>query len=189
MMITVIRRLAHWMTRRHHRDRIDEMDLKPNPSTRGEKAQRANVIVVGIDASPSSWNAYSWSRGEAKRMGGRIVAVYVSPVSDFGYAMAVAAGAIADGPTLTYDRSALAANDIAARLRTECADTGVDPAVDLDFVHAKGDVAAELLRIAAAESADLIVVGRSSKPLHALAGSLGRRIIGKRNAPVIVVVP
>jgi nucleotide-binding universal stress UspA family protein len=57
----------------------------------------------------------------------------------------------------------------------------------LEFVHAKGDTAGELLRMAAALHADLIVVGRSSKVLHHLAGSLGRRLIRKRNAPVVVV--
>jgi nucleotide-binding universal stress UspA family protein len=165
------------------------MDLKPDPSTRGESAQRTNVIVVGVDDSPSSWNAYWWSWGEAKRMGGRIVAVFISPVSDFGYAMAVAAGAVGEVPALTEDRGEQAANDIADRIRAERPDTGTDTAVDVDFVHARGDAVSELLRIAVAERADLIVVGRSTKALHALAGSLGRRIIGKRNAPVIVVVP
>jgi hypothetical protein len=37
--------------------------------------------------------------------------------------------------------------------------------------------------------ADLIVVGRSAKMLHHLAGSLGRRLVSRRDAPVIVVVP
>lgn len=37
------------------------------------------TIVVGLDGSDSAWNAYWWSWGEAKRLGGRIVAVFVSP--------------------------------------------------------------------------------------------------------------
>jgi nucleotide-binding universal stress UspA family protein len=61
--------------------------------------------------------------------------------------------------------------------------------VDLAFVHAQGDTATELLRIAGSGHADLIVVGRSTKARHHLAGSLGRRLVGRRNAPVIVVVP
>lgn len=81
-------------------------------------------------------------------MGGRIVAVFISPVSDFGYAMAVAAGAVGEVPALTEDRGEQAANDIADRIRAERPDTGTDTAVDVDFVHARGDAVSELLRIA-----------------------------------------
>jgi len=61
--------------------------------------------------------------------------------------------------------------------------------VDLTFIHATGDAASELLRLATALRADQIVVGRSMKARHHLAGSLGRRLAGKREAPVVVVVP
>jgi len=37
--------------------------------------------------------------------------------------------------------------------------------------------------------ADLVVVGRSAKMRHHLAGSLGRRLVGRKDAPVVVVVP
>jgi len=37
--------------------------------------------------------------------------------------------------------------------------------------------------------ADLIVVGKSAKMLHHLAGSLGRRLVARNDAPVIAVVP
>ena len=61
--------------------------------------------------------------------------------------------------------------------------------LDITFVHAYGDPARELLRIAAEAGADLIVVGRSEKARHQLAGSLGRHLVVKRGAPVVVVVP
>jgi nucleotide-binding universal stress UspA family protein len=61
--------------------------------------------------------------------------------------------------------------------------------VDLTFVHTRGDAATEILRIAGSSHADLVVVGRSTKARHQVAGSLGRRLVGRRNAPVIVVVP
>jgi hypothetical protein len=32
-------------------------------------------------------------------------------------------------------------------------------------------------------------VGRSAKMLHHLAGSLGRRLVARKDAPVVVVVP
>jgi hypothetical protein len=37
--------------------------------------------------------------------------------------------------------------------------------------------------------ADLVVVGRSAKMQHRRAGSLGRRLVGRKDAPVVVVVP
>jgi nucleotide-binding universal stress UspA family protein len=63
-----------------------------------------------------------------------------------------------------------------------------DHGVDLAFVHTHGDAVTELLRVADSDHADLIVVGRSTKARHHFVGSLGRRLVGRRNAPVIVVV-
>jgi nucleotide-binding universal stress UspA family protein len=74
-------------------------------------------------------------------------------------------------------------------LRRELERYAADHDVDLIFVHAHGDAASELLRLATALHADQIVVGRSMKARHNLAGSLGRRLAGKREAPVVVVVP
>jgi hypothetical protein len=72
----------------------------------------AAVIVVGLDGSPTSWDAFAWAAGEAIRAYGGLV-VYVN----------------------------------------------------------------------------LVVVGRSAKMRHHLAGSLGRRLVGRKDAPVVVVVP
>jgi nucleotide-binding universal stress UspA family protein len=64
-----------------------------------------------------------------------------------------------------------------------------DQGVDLAFRHVRGDRATELLRLAEEQHADQIVVGRSTKKRHHLAGSLGRRLVAMRNAPIVVVVP
>lgn len=66
---------------------------------------------------------------------------------------------------------------------------GHDHGVDVSFVHTQGDIAKELLRIADVDRADLLVVGRSTKARHHIAGSLGRRLVGRRRAPIVVVVP
>jgi nucleotide-binding universal stress UspA family protein len=66
---------------------------------------------------------------------------------------------------------------------------GRDHGVDVDFVHTQGDTARELLRIANVDHADLLVVGRSTKARHHIAGSLGRRLVSRRGAPIVVVVP
>jgi len=52
-----------------------------------------------------------------------------------------------------------------------------------------GDDAVALTSVASAMQADLVVVGQSAKMPHHLAGSLGRRLVGRKDAPVVVVVP
>ncbi len=56
-------------------------------------------------------------------------------------------------------------------------------------MHAHGDPATELVRVASELHADLIVVGRSSKARHRVAGSIGRGLVNRKGAPVVVVVP
>jgi nucleotide-binding universal stress UspA family protein len=81
-----------------------------------------------------------------------------------------------------------AGGDQAEALRRHMHNSAAEHDVDLTFVHTRGDVANELLRIAKASSADLIAVGRSTKVSHRFAGSLGRRLVGSREAPIVVVV-
>src|SRR3954447_15490161 len=47
------------------------------------------AIVVGLDGSPSSWDAFSWAAGEALRINGKVVAVYVIPLTDAAAAFGV----------------------------------------------------------------------------------------------------
>jgi nucleotide-binding universal stress UspA family protein len=81
------------------------------------------------------------------------------------------------------------ATDEAEHLRDRVERSAAEADLEVRFVHARGDATNELLQVAQAEHADLIVVGRSTKARHHIAGSLGRRLIGKRDVPVIVVVP
>jgi nucleotide-binding universal stress UspA family protein len=134
------------------------------------------TVVIGLDGSDSSWDAFWWACGEARRLGGRAVAVFVSP-----FPSAVSA-----------DTAALAgqvAGELAEQLRLQAERCATDQGVDITFVHSQGDPALELLRIAAANQANQIVVGRSTKARHRLAGSLGPRLIRRDKAPVVVVVP
>jgi nucleotide-binding universal stress UspA family protein len=157
----------------------------PDQPSRADQAGPATVVVVGVDDSESSWDAFWWSCGETTRMGGRIVAVFVRPTTGSGMA---AAGVIAAGPAIDVwcDQ---AVTELAQDLQRKLSEAALEAGVGFEFVNTKGDAATELLRVAAERHAGLIVVGKSSKVLHHLAGSLGRRLIGKRNAPVVVVVP
>jgi nucleotide-binding universal stress UspA family protein len=38
------------------------------------------AIVVGIDGSPSGWDAFDWALGESTRLPAELIAVHVRPV-------------------------------------------------------------------------------------------------------------
>ena len=116
------------------------------------------TVVIGTDGSPTSWDAFSWGCGEARRMGGRVVAVFAGPEED-------------------------------KRLVEDMLRESAGQGIDLIFIHAPGDPATELLRVAKAVHADLIVVGKSTTIRHRYVGSMGQRLIARRPAPVVVVVP
>jgi nucleotide-binding universal stress UspA family protein len=140
----------------------------------------APVIVVGLDGSPTSWDAFSWAAGEATRSNGNLVAVYVTP--------AVEPVAVF-GESLGYSEVEKAREEVAGRLRDEAERRAGNMGLHVRFVWERGDTATAITRFARSLGADLIVVGRSAKVLHHLAGSLGRRLVSRHDAPVIVVVP
>jgi nucleotide-binding universal stress UspA family protein len=80
-------------------------------------------------------------------------------------------------------------NEVEDKLRSELLAIGERQCVPLTFVHVHGDVVTELLRIAATSHAQLIAVGRSTKPRHKVAGSLGHRLLRRADTPIIVIVP
>ncbi len=144
------------------------------------------AVLVGLDGSGTSWDAFWWACGEARRLGGRVVAVFVSSSIDASMAaMASAAVGVAVSDYAVVDQAAAAQ---AAQLRAEVQAYSTD-GLDVVFVHARGDPARELLRLAGEVGADLIVVGKSEKARHQIAGSLGCHLVVKRRAPVVVVVP
>lgn len=144
------------------------------------------LIVVGIDGSDTSWDAFCWACGETRRLRGRTVAVFVGPTS--GAASATASASFT-GAVVPYGAIQQSMTDQAEELSEQVGAYGRDHGVDVAFVHTQGDTAKELLRIANADQADLLVVGRSTKARHHIAGSLGRRLVGRRGAPIVVVVP
>lgn len=143
------------------------------------------VVVVGIDGSETSWDAFWWACGETKRLSGRTVAVFVGPTSAVA---SVAASATVTG-ACAYGEIQQTMNDQAQQLCRQVREYAQEHDVELSFVHTHGETAKELIRIADDSHADLIVVGRSAKARHHLAGSLGRRLVGRHDAPIVVVVP
>ena len=78
---------------------------------------------------------------------------------------------------------------MAGQLKDEAARRPHDLGVAVGFVWELGDVAHAPTSVARSVDADLVVVGRSAKMLHHLAGSLGRRLVSRHDARVVVVVP
>jgi len=159
-----------------HRDRSHEECSSPVNA----------LIVVGIDGSDTSWDAFCWACGETNRLGGRTVAVFVGPTSAAASATATASLVGAAAP---YGAVQQSLTDLAVEICGQVRAYGQDHDAEVAFVHTQGDPARELLRIAKAYRADLLVVGRSTKARHHIAGSLGRRLVGRRGAPIVVVVP
>jgi nucleotide-binding universal stress UspA family protein len=166
----------------------DEMDPGPHQRDRARENSDKSVntrVVVGIDGSDTSWDAFCWACGESRRLGGRTVAVFVGPTSGVASSTAASFG----GAVVAYGAIQQTMIDQAEELSEQIRAYGRDHGVDVAFVYTQGDTAKELLRIANADHADLLVVGRSTKARHHLAGSLGRRLVGRRDAPIVVVVP
>jgi nucleotide-binding universal stress UspA family protein len=138
------------------------------------------VIVVGLDGSPSSWDAFCWAVGEASRINGKVVAVWVVPLTET---------AAAFGVPLDYAGVERTRQEVADELTGEAARRASEVGVALSFVTAHGDVTRALTDVARGLHANLVVVGRSAKRLHHLAGSLSHRLTSRNDAPVVVVVP
>jgi nucleotide-binding universal stress UspA family protein len=148
----------------------------PNDAT----YRTAAVIVVGVDGSPTSWDAFTWAAGEATRTHGRLIAVYVAPTVEPGAEF---------GAPIDFGAAELARDEIVAALKTEVEDRARSFDIQVAFAREIGDPATALTRFSKSVEADLIVVGKSTKMFHRLAGSLGRRLVSRHDCPAIVVVP
>jgi nucleotide-binding universal stress UspA family protein len=139
-------------------------------------------LVVGVDGSAPSWDAFEWAVGEALRGNGRILAVFVTSLVDPEEVLGATAG-------LGHAAAEEARDQMAEELAAEVAKRSDALGVEVSFVRGTGDAARVLAEVARSEHADAMVVGRSAKLLHRLAGSVSRKLVLDRESPVIVVVP
>jgi nucleotide-binding universal stress UspA family protein len=146
-------------------------------------------VVIGLDGSETAWNAFHWGIGEAERLGGRAVAVYVSSPAAAQTAPAWIFAAMLGFTLYDHPTADEAAAEKASKLWEEVKRRAPAVGTPLSFIHARGDTVDALLHIASDLGADVIAVGRSTKARHLLAGSLGRRLMARPGAPIIAIVP
>src|SRR5689334_22120402 len=105
------------------------------------------AIVVGLDGSDTSWDAFAWAAGEANRTNGHLVAVYVMPFSDPTVALGV-----------PYDYAAAQDNQqqLAAEIEAEAVRRAREAGVELSFVGEFGDATGTLSDVARQVDARLV---------------------------------
>jgi nucleotide-binding universal stress UspA family protein len=157
-------------------------DTSPTPQRDSDTGINTapRVIVVGLDGSPTSWDAFAWAAGVAVRGNCKLVAVHVMPLAE------PAAGF---GVPFDYTGLETARQEIATELKDEAERRAREVGVLVSFVTGHGEVTHAVTEVARALNAELVVVGRSAKMLHRLAGSLSHRLTCRNDAPVVVVVP
>src|SRR6476661_11011235 len=96
------------------------------------------VIVIGLDGSPTSWDAFSWAAGEAARVSGRLIAVYVTPAME----PVVALGVPSD-----YAAAQQARQELTSQLRDDAEQRARDLGVPISFVRELGDIADALTSV------------------------------------------
>ncbi|MBO0692206.1 MAG: universal stress protein [Acidimicrobiaceae bacterium] len=138
-------------------------------------------IIVGIDGSESSLHALVWAAGVARRTNQKLIAVHVQPT-----VRGVMAASFIPESVLLIDEDQ---EGPWRELETLAQRVGRELDISVEFRRVRGDRSRELVRMAVADGADLVVVGRSRKAFVRLSGSVARRLAGAREAPIVVVVP
>ncbi|XVV16164.1 universal stress protein [Actinoplanes sp. CA-131856] len=135
-----------------------------------------SAILVGVDGSTSSLRAAAYAAGLARRQRSRLIAVYVRKGPPTMIPLGDDSGAAAATAFEAQD-------EIERELRSHLPDLGVEAS----FVVRTGEPYAELIAAAKEVRADAVIVGKSAKVLHRIAGSLAVKLVRCGHWPVTVV--
>jgi nucleotide-binding universal stress UspA family protein len=135
-----------------------------------------NVILVGVDGSPTSLRAAAYAGGLARRQSARLVVVFVR-------SRPAVVGLAANTTSLFLE----AQDQLAEDLRQQITAARTTFGISAELVVATGDALAELTRVATEVRADAVVIGASSRAAHRLGGSLAVRLVRAKRWPVTVV--
>jgi nucleotide-binding universal stress UspA family protein len=138
------------------------------------------AIVVGVDGSTSSMRAAAYAAGLARRQHCRLIAVFVRSLPAALLPMADAAGSAVATVVQAHDA-------VERELRAAVAERATRLGLDVHLVVRTGEPYAELTEVARQVRADAVVVGRSTKMLHRIAGSLAVKLVRAGHWPVTVV--
>ena len=136
------------------------------------------AVVVGVDGSETGWRALHYAVGQARRQGGRVVAVYGDRIPSAAFAT------VPLGATAVVDP---ADDGIFDELRAGVEELGPQYGVEVSFEVVTGDPVAALIQVAEREQADAILVGASVQAGHRLFGSVAVRVVRTGRWPVTVV--
>jgi nucleotide-binding universal stress UspA family protein len=139
------------------------------------------AIVVGVDGSTSSLRAAAYAAGLARRQRCRLIAVFVRSLP------ANALLPMADTGGNAVATVVQAHDEVEQELRAAIAERSVGLGLDVRLVVRTGEPYTELLAAAHEFQADAVVVGRSTKILHRIAGSLALKLVRSARWPVTVV--
>lgn len=134
------------------------------------------VILAGVDGSPTSMRAAAYAAGLARRQSARLVVVYVRASPPAANLAASTIGPMQE----TLDQ-------VEADLLDQVVSGAANAGITAEFISADGDVFNELARVADEVRADAVIVGASSKAGHRLIGSVAVRLVRAARWPVTVV--
>jgi len=157
-------------SRRRHEVTVSERVQESAVNRAGPGGDGRGTVLVGIDGSDTSLRAVAYAIGLASRQQCALTAVYVSDCN---------AGPVAGELVAAREQ---AAENLRGLVSDAIGGTGIQG----DFIRRSGGVYTELARAADEMHADVVIVGKSAKLGHRLAGSVGARLA--RNARWLVVV-
>ena len=137
------------------------------------------TILVGVDGSTSSLRAAADAMGLARRQGSRLVAVYVRTPPSGLLPLADTGGAVA---TVIETQ-----DEVEQELRALLLDRMSPFPVDARLMIRSGEPFTEISDVAHEVRADAVIVGRSAKIVHRLAGSIASKLVRCGRWPVTVV--
>jgi nucleotide-binding universal stress UspA family protein len=149
----------------------------PTPGTPFELGNDGpSVLLVGVDGSPTSLRAASYTAGLARRQRCRLVVVHV------GSRPAMSGLSPYAVPYIDESLDKIA-EDLSQQVEAGAAYIGVEA----EFLSVRGDPYSEIVRVADEIRADAVFVGASASAGHKLVGSLAVRLVRAGKWPVTVV--